>query len=317
MADPVPDLSGKLAVVTGSNTGLGLGITTRLAAAGADVVMAIRNRVKGDAAVAQIRNAVPHAKLTLAHLDLASLRSVQVFADELTAGGRPIDILVNNAGVMQPPGRETTEDGFEATFGSNYLGHFALTGRVLPLLNAAESARVTSVSSVAARRGHIHFDDPQLTKSYKIMEAYRQSKLANLMFARELDRRSRLGGWRLISNAAHPGMVKTNALVGPPHGRAISPIMTWSYKLGVLFTPFLWQDVECGVLPALHAATSPDAEGGQFYGPRGFYESSGGVTVAKTPKRARDDTDNRHLWDVSEHLTGVTFPWVDGRKRYR
>ncbi|HET6736941.1 SDR family oxidoreductase [Mycobacterium sp.] len=308
LAVTVPDLAGKLAVVTGSNTGLGLGLATRLAAAGTDVVMAIRNRAKGEAAVEQIRQTVPGAKLTIKNLDLSSLRSVEILADELTAEGRPIDILINNAGVMQPPERDTTAEGFEVTFCSNYLGHFALTGRLLPLLRAAEFPRVTSLSSVAARRGRVHFDDPQLEKRYKLMEAYRQSKLANLMFARELDRRSRAGGWGLTSNAAHPGMAKTNALVGPPHGRPTAPIMTLSYKLGVLFTPFMWQEVDDGILPALYAATSPQAEGGQFYGPRGFYESAGGgVTVAKTPARAKHDADNRRLWELSEQLTGVTY----------
>lgn len=305
----VPDLSGRLAIITGANTGLGLGLATRLAAAGADVMIAVRNRAKGEDAAAQIRRAVSGAKLTVADLDLASLDSVRSLADRLTVEGRPIDILINNAGVMQPPRREITTDGFEVTLASNYLGHFALTGRLLPLLRAAESARVTSISSVAARRGRIHFDDPHLAKKYKLMEAYRQSKLANLMFARELDRRSRAGGWGVTSNAAHPGMVKTNALVGPPHGRPTAPIMTWSYKLGVLFTPFMWQEVDDGVLPPLYAATSPRAEGGQFYGPRGIYESGrGGVTVAKTPARATNDGDNRRLWEMSERLTGVTYP---------
>lgn len=309
LAAETPDLVGKLAVVTGANTGLGLGLATHFAVAGADVVLAVRNRAKGEAAVERIRDAAPDATLAIKHLDLSSLRSVEVFADELTADGRPIDILVNNAGVMQPPRRETTAEGFEVTFCANYLGHFGLTGRTLPLLRAAESARVTTISSVAARKGRIHFDDLQLDRNYKLMEAYRQSKLANLMFARELDRRSRAGGWGVTSNAAHPGMVKTNALVGPPHGRPTAPIMTWSYKLGVLFTPFMYQDVDEGILPALHAATSPRAEGGQFYGPRGLYESSGGgVTIAKTPTQAKDDTVTQRLWKMSERMSGVTYP---------
>ena len=190
----VPDLSGKLAVVTGSNSGLGLGLTTRLAAAGADVIMAIRNRAKGEAAVEQIRATVPNAKLTIKQLDLSSLASVKALGEELNAEGRPIDILINNAGIMQPPDRETTADGFELQFGGNHLGHFALTGHLLPLLRAASNPRVTSLSSLAARMGGINFDDLQWEKRYNPTQAYAQSKSANLMFALELDRRSRRGG---------------------------------------------------------------------------------------------------------------------------
>src|SRR6202048_3784449 len=200
-----PDLSGKLAVVTGSNSGLGLGLATRLAAAGADVTMAIRNRAKGEAAMEQIRAAVPHAKLTIKDLDLSSWASVAALGEDLNAEGRPIDILINNAGVMTPPERDTTTDGFELQFGSNHLGHFALTGHLLPLLRAASNPRVTSLSSLAARTGGINFDDPQWAKRYNPTRAYSQSKSANLMFALELDGRSRRGGWGIVSNAAHPG----------------------------------------------------------------------------------------------------------------
>src|SRR6201991_557489 len=184
LAFTVADLSGRLAVVTGSNSGLGLGLTTRLAAARADVIMAIRNRPKGEAAVEQIRATVPDAKLTIKALDLSSLASVKALGEELNAEGRPIDLLINNAGIMQPPERETTADGFELQFGGNHLGHFALTGRLLPLLRAGK-ARVTSLSSVAARMGGINFDDLQWEKHYKPTAAYAQSKSANLMFALE------------------------------------------------------------------------------------------------------------------------------------
>jgi len=197
----VPDLSGKLAVVTGSNSGLGLGLATRLSAAGADVVMAIRNRTKGEAAVEQIRATVPDAKLTIKSLDLSSLDSVAALGEDLNAEGRPIDILINNAGVMQPPERQTTADGFELQFGSNHLGHFALTGHLLPLLRAAD-ARLTTLSSLAARMGGVNFDDLQREKRYNPTQAYSQSKSSNLMFALELDRRSRAAGWDVVSNAA-------------------------------------------------------------------------------------------------------------------
>jgi NAD(P)-dependent dehydrogenase (short-subunit alcohol dehydrogenase family) len=306
----VPNLSGKLAVVTGSNSGLGFGLARRLAEAGADVVMAIRNRAKGEAAIAEIRDTVPDAKLTIKNLDLSSLAGVAALGQQLTADGRPIDILINNAGVMTPPERDTTSDGFELQFGSNHLGHFALTAHVLPLLRAAGGGRVVSLSSLAARQGRINFDDPQFEKSYSPMPAYCQSKLAVLMFAREFDRRSRAAGWGVVSNAAHPGLTKTNLQIsGPSHGRGNPSVMERLYKLSWRFTPFLWQEIDDGILPALYAATAPQAEGGAFYGPRGFYEAAGGgVATAKTPARARDDADSRRLWQLSEELTGVKYP---------
>jgi NAD(P)-dependent dehydrogenase (short-subunit alcohol dehydrogenase family) len=305
----VPDLSGRLAVVTGSNSGLGFGLARRLSAAGADVVMAIRNRAKGEAAIDEIRATVPNAKLTIKPLDLSSLAGVAALGEELNADGRPIDILVNNAGVMTPPQRDTTTDGFELQFGSNHLGHFALTAHLLPLLRAADQARVVSLSSLAARRGRIHFDDPQFEKSYTPMQAYGQSKLAVLMFARELDRRSKEAGWGIVSNAAHPGLTKTNLQVsGPSRGRAKPSTMERLYTLSWRLTPFLWQEIDEGILPALYAATSPQAEGGAFYGPHGIYEAAGGgVTAAKVPARARDDADCRQLWEISERLTGVNY----------
>jgi NAD(P)-dependent dehydrogenase (short-subunit alcohol dehydrogenase family) len=305
----VPDLSGKLAVVTGSNSGLGLGLATRLSAAGADVVMAIRNRTKGEAAVEQIRATVPDAKLTIKSLDLSSLDSVAALGEDLNAEGRPIDILINNAGVMQPPERQTTADGFELQFGSNHLGHFALTGHLLPLLRAAD-ARVTTLSSLAARMGGVNFDDLQWEKRYNPTQAYSQSKSSNLMFALELDRRSRAAGWGVVSNAAHPGFTKTNLqLSGPSQGRDNPTLMERFYRLSRVLTPFAWQEIDEGILPALYGAVSPEAEGGTFYGPRGLMEAAGGgVTLAKIPDRARDEADCRRLWEVSEQLTGVTYP---------
>ena len=306
----VPDLSGKLAVITGSNSGLGFGLARRLSAAGADVVMAIRNRAKGEAAIDEIRATVPDAKLTIKPLDLSSLTGVAALGEQLNADGRPIDILINNAGVMTPPKRDTTTDGFELQFGSNHLGHFALTAHLMPLLRAADSPRVVSLSSLAARQGRIHFDDPQFEKSYSPGQAYGQSKLAVLMFARELDRRSKEAGWGILSDAAHPGLTKTNLQIsGPSHGRSKPSTMEQLYKLSWRLTPFLWQEIDEGILPALYAATSPQAEGGAFYGPRGIYEAAGGgVATAKVPARARNDADCRRLWEISEQLTGVSYP---------
>ena len=304
-----PDLSGKLAVVTGSNSGLGLGLATRLAAAGADVVMAVRNRAKGEAAASEIRTKIPDAKLTLKSLDLASLASVAALGAELNAEGRPIDILINNAGIMQPPQRGTTEDGFELQFGCNHLGHFALTGHLLPLLRAANSARVTSLSSLASRFGGVNFDDPQWMKSYNATAAYNQSKAATLMFAIELDRRSREARWGIMSNAAHPGLTKTNLQIsGPSHGQQSPTTLARFYQITWRYLPFLWQDVDSGILPALYAAASPQAEGGAYYGPRGVAELTGRPTRATIPKRARNEADNRRLWELSERLTGVTYP---------
>jgi len=306
----VPDLSGKLAVVTGSNSGLGFGLARRLSAAGADVVMAIRNRAKGEAAIDEIRATVPNAKLTIKPLDLSSLAGVAALGEQLNADGRPLDILINNAGVMTPPKRDTTADGFELQFGSNHLGHFALTAHLLPLLRAAGQARVVSLSSLAARRGRIHFDDPQFEQAYTPMQAYGQSKLAVLMFARELDRRSRAAGWGILSNAAHPGLTKTNLQIsGPSHGRSKPSTMEQLYKLSWRLTPFLWQEIDEGILPALYAATSPQAEGGAYYGPHGIYEANGGgVTAAEVPARARNDAECRQLWAISERLTGLSYP---------
>lgn len=307
----VPDLSGKLAVVTGANSGLGFGLTRRLSAAGADVVMAIRNRAKGEAAIDEIRTTVPGAKLTIKSLDLSSLESVAALGEQLNTEGRPLDILINNAGVMTPPERASTADGFELQFGSNHLGHFALTARLLPLLQAAKGARVVSLSSLAARQsGKIHFEDPQFEKSYSAMSAYGQSKLAVLMFALELDRRSRAAGWGIVSNAAHPGLTKTNLqIAGPSHGREKPALMERLYKASWRFTPFLWQEIDEGILPALYAAAAPQAEGGAFYGPRGPFEAAGGgVALAKVPQRARNEDDCRRLWELSAQLTGVSFP---------
>jgi NAD(P)-dependent dehydrogenase (short-subunit alcohol dehydrogenase family) len=304
----VPDLSGRFAVVTGANSGLGLGLSKRLAAAGADVVLAVRCRKKGEAALAEIRRAAPTAKLTIRHLDLSSLKSVAALGEELVAAGRPIDILINNAGVMTPPQRQETRDGFELQFGTNHLGHFALTGHLLPLLRAAKSARVVTVSSIAATQRGLDFSDPNAQHGYKPMRSYGMAKLAQLMFAVELDRRSRLDGWGLTSNAAHPGLSKTNLLSGASYGRAKPTLQARLTRLTWRLLPFMWLDVDEGIKPSLYAAVSPDARGGTYYGPRGLYETAGGgVTFAGVPRLARSEADMGRLWQLSEQLTGVTY----------
>lgn len=305
----IPDLRGRFAVVTGANSGLGFGLAKRLSAAGADVVMAIRDRVKGEQAIAEIRREVPEAKLSIRQLDLSSLPSVAALGEELTAEGRPIDILINNAGVMTPPQRQQTSDGFELQFGTNHLGHFALTGRLLGLLRAAESARVVTVSSIAATQGGLDFGDVNAERGYKPMQSYGVAKLAQLMFAVELDRRSRAGGWGLMSNAAHPGLTKTNLLSGASYGRAAPTLQARLTRLTWRLLPFMWLDIDEGIKPTLYAAVSPDAQGAKYYGPRGFYETvGGGVTFAGVPRLARSEHDIQQLWQLSEQLTGVSYP---------
>jgi NAD(P)-dependent dehydrogenase (short-subunit alcohol dehydrogenase family) len=305
----VPDLTGKLAVVTGANSGLGLGLTGRLAKAGADVILAVRNRTKGKDAIERLTAEIPGAKFGLHDLDLSSLDSVAVLGEQLNADGRPIDILLNNAGIMTPPTRDVTKDGFELQFGSNYLGHFALTGHLLPLLRQG-NAHVVTMSSMTNRWGRLNFDDLNWEKSYSPQRSYGTSKLANLMFALELQRRSDRGGWGLRSNSAHPGATITNLQVtGPTHGRDSSRMVDLMNRISYRI-PGMWQRVGQGILPALYAATSPDAVDGGYYGPNGPFELTGAPTEARMPKRALHENDARRLWDVSEQLTQVRFPEV-------
>jgi NAD(P)-dependent dehydrogenase (short-subunit alcohol dehydrogenase family) len=304
----VPDMSGRLAIVTGANSGLGLGLARRLAMAGADVVMAIRNRAKGEAAIEIIRTTVPDAKLAIKDLDLSSLRSVAALGEQLIAEGRAVDVLINNAGVMTPPRREETDDGFELQFGANHLAHFALVGHLLPLLRAAPSSRVVTVSSLAAGQRNIDFDDANAQRGYKPMRSYGIAKLAQLMFAVEFDRRSRAAGWGVMSNAAHPGLSKTNLLSGASYAAGRPTLQARLARLSWRLVPFMWLEVDEGIKPTLYAAASPAAEGGAYYGPRGFYETvGGGVTFAHMPRLARSAGDNARLWRLSEQLTGVTY----------
>ncbi|GAA1846369.1 SDR family oxidoreductase [Asanoa iriomotensis] len=306
----VPDLTGTLAVVTGANSGIGFGLTSRLAAAGAEVVLAVRNVTKGTDAINRIRRHTPAAQLRVSSVDLADLASVRALGERMRTDGRPIDILINNAGIMTPPRRDVTRDGFELQFGSNYLGHFALTAHLLPLLRPG--ARVTTLSSLTARRGRIDFADLQSTRSYGPSRSYAQSKLATLLFAQELDRRSRRFGWGILSNAAHPGATVTNLQVtGPTHGgrreRLTRVVNSLSYRI-----PGMWQQIDTGILPALYAAVDPAAEGGAYYGPAGFAELTGGPAPARVPRAATPETAAR-LWAVSEELTETRFSAVVDR----
>lgn len=297
----VPNLGGRLAVVTGANSGLGFGLTGRLIEAGAEVVMAVRNRAKGEDARERLLAQHPTAQLRLLDLDLASLESVRAAAQSLLDDDRSIDILINNAGIMAVPDRRETADGFELQFGSNHLGPFAFTGLLLPALQRADAPRVVSTSSLAANTGRWQWDNLQAEKKYSAWGAYGLSKLANLAFAREFQRRSDLEGWGITSTAAHPGGTKTNLQsTGPRDGKAPSARQE---KRSSMFM----QGVEVGILPSLFAATSPDAMPGGYYGPNGFLEVRGEPAPARLPRGARNATAAVMLWDISEQLTGVRF----------
>ena len=303
----VPDLSGKRAVVTGASDGMGVGIATRLAQAGAEVIIPVRNPAKGEAAITAIRQSVPNAKVSLGELDLSSLASVASFSERLLDEGRPIHILINNAGVMTPPERQTTVDGFELQFGTNHLGHVALVGHLLPLLRAG-SARVTSQLSIAANGSAINWDDLNWERSYDGMKAYSQSKIAFGLFGLELDRRSREGGWGITSNLSHPGVAPTNLLAARPElgrGREVPSrrIIRALSERGILLGT-----VETASLPALVAATSPDAAGGEFYGPRGPGHLGGAPAKQALYSRLRSAEEARRVWDASAQLTGVLLP---------
>jgi NAD(P)-dependent dehydrogenase (short-subunit alcohol dehydrogenase family) len=266
----IPNLSGKLAVVTGATGGLGLDTALGLAGAGAEVILAGRNPTKGRDAEALIRDRRPDAKVRFELLDLASLTSVSAFADRMLAAARPIDILINNAGVMAPRERATTADGFEMQFGTNYLSHFALTARLLPLLKAA-NARVVQLSSVAHRSGKIRLSDLNTSRGYKPFPVYSQSKLAMLMFAIELDRRSNAKGWGLTSVAAHPGVARTDLIAnGPAVGANLLVRTAIPIAVGLI-----GQSSAAGALPTLMAATMPASPGVNISGPRAGTNSRG------------------------------------------
>ena len=298
----MPRQDGRTAVVTGATGGLGWETARALAAAGARVVLAGRSPAKGEVAVARLRTAVPGADVRFELLDLASLASIGEFAARLADAGAPVDVLVNNAGVMALPDRRTTEDGFEMQLGTNHLAHFALTARLLPLLRAAAAPRVVTVSSIAAKGGALRFDDLQGERRYVPWAAYQQSKLANLLFAFELQRRSDAAGWGLRSVAVHPGVAPTELIPNGPGARSLQG------RLAVLMGPLFSHPVADAALPSLYAATAPDAAPGGYYGPQGMGEVKGPVGPAKVAPAARDAGAAARLWDVSERLTGVRWP---------
>ena len=303
----IPSLAGRRAVVTGGSDGIGLHIATRLARAGAELVLPVRNPRKGDAAAATIREAVPDAQVRTSPLDLSSLDSVAEFGEAMRGDGSPVHLLINNAGVMTPPDRQTTADGFEVQYGTNHLGHFALVAHLLPLLSAGQ-ARVTSQVSVAAARGTIDWQDPNGEQSYDGMRAYRQSKIALGLFGLELDRRSQALGWGITSNLSHPGVAPTSLLAARPElGRADDTVevrvIRWASQRGLIVgTP------ESAALPALFAAASPSALPGRLYGPRGPGHMGGAPAEQALYRPLRSTADAARSWDLSERLSGVTYP---------
>lgn len=299
----IPPQTGRIAVVTGATSGIGYEAALALAGAGARVVLASRNAGKGAEMLARIRALHPRAEVSFEPLDLASLASVADCADRLSRTLPRIDLLVNNAGVMAIPTRHVTEDGFEMQLGANYLGHFALTLRLLPVIIKGQSPRVVTLSSLAHRTGKIQFDDLQFARNYRPWPAYCQSKLATLLFSMELERRARTNDWSLMSTAAHPGFASTGLQsAGPSMGLDRPSLIERSTKL---LAPLLSQSAAAGALPTLYAATSPDAKGGTLYGPDGFYEMRGSPRRSKIVSSAFDQNVWRRLWDVSEQLTGV------------
>ena len=293
-ADQIPDQSGTTAVVTGANSGLGLVTARELARAGALVVLACRDTEKGATAAADIGAAVPGARLEVAELDLSDLGSVRRFAATLEVD--ELNLLVNNAGIMMTPQRRTS-DGFELQFGTNHLGHFALTGLLMDRLQRADTARVVTLSSIEHKAGHLHFDDLQLEHGYAPRKAYRQSKLANAAFGLELDRRLRAAGSSVMSVLAHPGYSATNLQSTGPTG-IMKSLMAVSNRL-------VAQHVERGALPTLYAATAAGVEGGDYIGPDGFKELRGRPTRVEVIAEGRDPEVGQRLWDVSAELTGV------------
>ena len=288
----IPDLSGKLALITGANSGLGYETSLALAAKNAEVIMACRNLEKGKTALEQIKTEAPNAKLVLMQLDLGSLAAVRRFAEEVHAKYDHLDLLINNAGIMAPP-YSKTEDGFETQIGVNHLAHFALTALLLDLVLAAENSRIVNVSSQAHTMGKINFGDLNSEKSYNAWRAYGQSKIANLYFTYELQRKLEAADKAILSVAAHPGYAATNL-------QSTSSFFTWANN-------FFAQSAAMGALPTLYAALSPDVVGSDFIGPHALGGWRGYPIKTKSNQLSYDEAIAARLWQVSEELTGIKF----------
>jgi NAD(P)-dependent dehydrogenase (short-subunit alcohol dehydrogenase family) len=305
--DDIPDQTGKLAIVTGSTGGTGYETALELARKAAEVIIAARNPGKGEDALRRIRRAVPTAQVRFEALDLADQASVAAFADRMLATGRRIDILVNNAGVMALPTREVTGDGFEMQLATNYLGHFALTARLRPLLTAGR-ARVVQLSSIAHRRGRIRFDDLNHAAGYRAWPVYAQSKLAMLMFGLELDRRSAANGWGLTSVVAHPGYARTGLIANGPLVRSPFQRAVMAVIFRPLIEPLISHSAAAGALPILMAATDPSVAGGAYVGATRLMELKGPPGPARAEPQALDTAAAARLWEATEAMVGVRFP---------
>lgn len=302
-ASDIPDQTGRTAIVTGANSGLGLVSATELARHGADVVLAVRNTKAGEEAAAGIRTAVPGSHIVVRRLDLASLDSVREFAARTTAEMERVDLLVNNAGLVILGPRQTTVDGFELHLGTNHLGHFALTGLLLPLLERGRASRVVSLSSLSHKPAHLNFDDLMFERSWDASAAYGSSKLATTVFGLELDRRLRAAGSPVVRAIAHPGVSRSNLTARAWQDRGVAGKLIAS-----LYTAMNTQPTEQGALPQLYAATAHGVQGGQFFGPAGRAEQRGDVTEVQATTEARDPGVGTRLWDLSTALTGVSYP---------
>lgn len=299
-AADIPSLKGRSVVITGTG-GIGYETALEMTRAGAYVIMAGRDKDKGEEAIRKINNINPIGNIRFETLDLADLESIKAFGERIRAQRKSLDILINNAAVMNPPQRKITKDGFELQMGTNYLGHFALTAHMLPLLQKGNKPRVVTLSSVAHLSGAINFDDLQSEHNYKPMVTYSQSKLACLMFAFELQRRSDAAGWGISSMAAHPGISRTELI---PNGAGKNSPAGIARRL---FGPILFQPAAHGAWPSLYAATGKEATGGTYYGPSRMNEMRGYPTVAKIAPQAKDVEVASKLWEESEKLTNVKF----------
>jgi NAD(P)-dependent dehydrogenase (short-subunit alcohol dehydrogenase family) len=301
----ISDQTGRRILITGANSGIGYYAALELARKGAHILLACRDRGRGEAALGRIRVEIPHASVELIVLDVSSLASVRQVAGGLLERGQPLDVLINNAGIYAPPRRLESADGFELQFATNVLGHFALTSLLLPLIEKTPGVpRIVTVASVVHKRASINFDDLQATRKYSPGGSYGQSKLANLMLAFELDRRLRAGGSPVLSVAAHPGVANTGIFT---KGEFSSFELAARKAMGNLMNMLLNSEPS-GALPTLFAATAPEAQSGGYYGPQGLLEMRGGdVGPAQVAKQARDTVAQDQLWAVCEELTGVKF----------
>jgi NAD(P)-dependent dehydrogenase (short-subunit alcohol dehydrogenase family) len=291
-----------IALVTGATHGIGIWTALGIARRGGTVAIVARDRGRGEATRRWLAERVPGTTIDLLVADLASMAAVRMLAAEVRESYPRLDLLINNAGVMALPKRELTADGFERQFGTNHLGHFALTGLLIPQLLAAPAPRVVTVASLAHRNGKIDFENLQSERNYKPWDAYGESKLANILFARELDRRARAAHSDLISVAVHPGISRTSIIDNGPGQKGLK-----SVALKVL-APLIMQPDDAGALPTLYAAISREVHGGEYIGPDGFKELKGSPVVVQPRPKALDEAVGERLWTVSEELTGVSYP---------